>query len=178
MAHMMRILLVLTIISTAGLSIVFTGETINAQSFTNPASSDSLKGALTSIQNDPTDNNTNWIISGVFRMNNMSSTTSPIFNATFYMVKTDGTALHKHQIYDLRLTGEPSTAGNSTTYNGTTTVIMKGVPVKDVPISIALMDDSAVSIWLDPTKVKNHFGDTPIYGTQHLICVEEAQYCK
>ena len=94
------------------------------------------------------------------------------------MMKTDGTAPHKHDIYDLQLTGQPSTNGNSTTFNGTSTVTMKDGPVQDVPTSIALMDDTAVSIWLDPSKVNNHFGDTLIYGTQHLVCVKSPEYCK
>jgi hypothetical protein len=149
----------------------------NAQGTTNPTSSDSLKGALTSIQNDPVDNRTSWIVSGVFRMDNMSDT-SPTFNSTFYMVKTDGTALHSHDLYDLQLTGQPSTNGNSTTFNGTSTVTMREGPVEDVPTSINLIDGSTVSLWLDPTKVENHFGDTLIYGTQHLVCVESPQYCK
>ena len=47
---------------------------VNAQGSTNVASSNSLKGALTSIQNDAADNNTRWIVSGVFRMDNMNNT--------------------------------------------------------------------------------------------------------
>jgi hypothetical protein len=111
-------------------------------------------------------------------MNGTASGSSPTFNSTFYMVKTDGTALHKHEIYDLQLTGQPSTNGNSTIFNGTSTVTMRDGPVQDVPTSITLMDNSAVSIWFDPNKVNNHFGDTLIYGTQHLVCVESPQYCK
>ena len=61
---------------------------------------------------------------------------------------------------------------------GISTVTMKDGPVKDVPTKIILMDESAVSIWLNPSKTKNHFGNTPIYGTQHLICVESPNYCK
>jgi hypothetical protein len=64
--------------------------------------------------------------------------------ATFYMMKTDGTAPHKHDIYDLQLTGQPSTKDNSTIFNGTSTVTMKDGPVQDVPTSVALMGDSAV----------------------------------
>ena len=107
---------------------------------------------------DAADNNTRWIVSGVFRIDNMNNTSTPTtFNASYYMMKTDGTAPHKHDIYDLQLTGQPSTNGNSTTFNGTSTVTLKDGPVQDVPTSIALMDDSAVSIWLDPSKVNNHF---------------------
>jgi hypothetical protein len=154
---------------------------VNAQVTTNSPSSNLLKGALTSIQNDPTDSSTSWIVSGVFRMENMTGTasaSSPTFNASFYMVKTDGTALHTHEIYDLQLAGQSSKSGNSTIFNGTSTVTMSDGPVQDVPTSITLMDDNAVSIWFDPNKVNYHFGDTPIYGTQHLVCVESPQYCK
>jgi hypothetical protein len=45
------------------------------------------------------------------------------------MMKTDGTTPHKPDIYDLQLTGQPSTNGNSITFNGTTTVTMKDGPV-------------------------------------------------
>jgi hypothetical protein len=79
-------------------------------------------------------------------MNGTASGGSPTFNSTFYMVKTDGTALDKHEIYDLQITGQPSTNGNSTIFNGTSTVTMRDGPVQDVPTSITLMDDSAVSI--------------------------------
>ncbi|MGC1930636.1 MAG: hypothetical protein WA667_16835 [Candidatus Nitrosopolaris sp.] len=112
-----------------------------------------------------------------YRMDKMN-TTSPVFNATFYMIKTDGTASHQHTISDFKLNGTPTTSSNSTIFNGTSTVTMKNGPVKDVPTSISLMDGSAVRIWLDPSKTNNHFGNTMIYGTQHLICVEVPNYCK
>ena len=137
---------------------------------------DSLKGALTSLQNN--ENNTpTWIISGVFRMDNLT-TTSPILNATFYMMKTDGTASHTHTISDFKLVGDPVVNANNTIYNGTSTITMKDGPVNDVPISIRLIDGNTVSIWVDPSKTDKHFGNTVIYGTQHLICVEKAEYCK
>jgi hypothetical protein len=179
---LMQIGIALAIVLTMGFGTLSIPTAVDAQSTTttNSPSSNSLKGALTSIQNDPADNTTSWIVSGVFRMDNMSGTaqsSSPTFNSSFYMVKTDGTALHKHDIYDLQLTGQPSKSGNSTIFNGTSTVTMRDGPVPDVPTSITLMDDSAVSIWFDPNKVNNHFGDTLIYGTQHLVCVEAPQYC-
>ena len=147
-----------------------------AQKSTN-LSKNSIKGALTSIQNDASTLKPNWIVSGVFRMDN-ANTTSPVFNATFYMIKTNGTASHQHTISDFKLNAAPTiTNNNSTMYEGTSTVTMKDGPV-NVPTKIILMDESAVSIWLDPSKTKNHFGNTPIYGTQHLICVESPNYCK
>jgi hypothetical protein len=59
-----------------------------AQQPTN-LSKNSIKGALTSIQNDASTLKPAWIVSGVFRMDKMN-TASPVFNAIFYMIKTDG----------------------------------------------------------------------------------------
>ena len=136
----------------------------------------SVKGGITSIQNDIT-GKTNWIAGGAYKMSNIN-TANPIFDAAFYMIKTDGTAPHKHTISDFKLSGTPVVANNSTTFNGTSTVTMKDGPVKDVPTSIRFEDESSVSIWLDPTKTNNHFGSTLIYGTQHLVCNEAPSLCK
>jgi hypothetical protein len=133
-------------------------------------------GAITSIQNDVT-GKANWIVAGAYKMSNIN-TANPIFDSAFYMIKTDGTAPHKHTISDFKMSGTPVVANNSTIFNGTATVTMKDGPVKDVPISIRFSDESSVSIWLDSTKTKNHFGNTAIYGTQHLICNEIPSICK
>jgi hypothetical protein len=42
---------------------------------------------------------------------------------------------------------------------------MKEGQVNDVPLSIRTLDDNVISIWVDPAKTMNHFGNTPIYGT-------------
>ena len=135
-----------------------------------------IKGSLTSLQNDESGKAT-WIVSGVFRMDSMNST-SPTFNAVFYMIKKDGTSPHIHTISNFKITGTPLVGGNSTTINGTSTVTMKDGPINQVPTSIKLIDGSAISLWLDPSKTNSHFGNTVIYGTQHLLCVEKPQYCK
>jgi hypothetical protein len=66
----------------------------------------------------------------------------------------------------------PLEKGGTTTHNGTATISFRPgfllpVPfVTDVPISIKLMGPSAMSVWVDPTKTREHFGNTPIYGIQ------------
>jgi hypothetical protein len=124
-------------------------------------------GTIASIQNGK-DGKPAWVTSGVWDFKGLNSN-SPMFNATFNMFMLNGSAVHKHTITDFKMTGSPSTNGNTTAYNGTVTVSLKKGPAKDVPISIKLMDDSAVSIWIDPSKTENHFGNTPIYGAQHRI---------
>jgi hypothetical protein len=144
-------------------------------------------GTITSLQNDENGNPT-WIVSGLWEGSlsmdnktqdgggNQTSTTANATNATgslpnatfhskFNMVMTNGSAMHDHEMYDFTL-ADMSMPNNSTTvYNGTATITMRQGPVPDVPVSIKTMDNNAVSIWVDPTKINNHFGNTPIFGT-------------
>ena len=149
---------------------------INNNSVYGAISKSTVKGGLVGIQNDQ-NGRPAWIVHGVYRMDKMNSTT-PMFNATFYMMKLNGSATHTHTISNFKLIGSPITNNNSTTFNGTATLTMKNGPVTDVPISIRLMNGHAVSISIDPLKTHKHFGNTPIYGSQHLNCVEKPQYCK
>ena len=141
-------------------------------------------GTIASLQNDQNGNPT-WIVSGLWEGSltnktqggegnqtattvNASTATASLPNATFHskfnMVMTNGSAMHDHEISDFTL-ADISKPNNSTiVYNGTATITMRQGPVPDVPISIKAMDNNTISIWADPTKVNNHFGDTPIFG--------------
>ena len=154
-------------------------------------------GTIASLQNDENGNPT-WIVSGLWEGSvpmdnktqvgggdqftnttaNATAVTGNLPNATFHskfnMVMINGSSLHDHEIYDLTL-ADISMPNNSTVvYNGTATMTMRQVPVPDVPISIKTMDNNAVSIWVDPTKINNHFGNTAIFGTiTKLLKVEK-----
>src|ERR687890_885243 len=149
-------------------------------------------GTIASLQNDENGNPT-WIVSGLWKgslsmdnktQGNQSATanataaTGSLPNATFHsevnMVMTNGSAMHNHEIYDFTLT-DMSMPNNSTiVYNGTATITMRQGPVPNVPVSIKTMDNNAVNIWFDPTKINNHFGNTPIFGTvQKVVKVEK-----
>jgi hypothetical protein len=81
------------------------------------------------------------------------------------MVLTNGAAMHKHQIYNFTLTDISMPDNATMIYNGTATITMREGPVHDVPMSATVEEDNAISLWIDPTKIDNHFGDTPVYGT-------------
>jgi hypothetical protein len=83
------------------------------------------------------------------------------------MTKTDGNASHTPDVYDFVLAGEPISSVNFNVFNGTSTVTMREGPVTDVPTTITLLGDSAISIVFDPSKTNNHFGNSAIYGTQN-----------
>ena len=99
--------------------------------------------------------------------NNSNKTNLPTatFNAVFNMVMLNGSALHKHEISNFTLTSISMPDKKTVVYNGTATVTMKEAAVNDVPVGIRTLSDNVISIWVDPAKTMNHFGNTPIYGT-------------
>ena len=141
-------------------------------------------GTIASLQNDE-NGNPIWIVSGLYKaslsMNNKTqdgAATGSLPNATlnskFNMVMTNGSAMHDHRIYNFTLTDMSMPNNSTTVFNGTATITMRQGPVHDVPLSIKAMENNAVSIWVDPTKIQNHFGNTPIFGTiEKLIEVEK-----
>ena len=88
------------------------------------------------------------------------------------MVLTNGSARHQHRITNFTMAGASLTNNNMTwVINGTSAVTMKDGPVENVPINITIMNNNVISIWLDPIKTNNHFGDTPIFGTVNATTV-------
>ena len=85
-------------------------------------------------------------------------------DAVFNMVMLNGSALHEHQISNFMLTGMSMPNEKIAVYNGTATITMKKGPVNGVPISVRTLSDNVISIWIDPAKTMDHFGNTPIYG--------------
>lgn len=143
-------------------------------------------GTIASIQNDE-GRNPAWILSGYWKasltegsgeygnqMSPPSNSTSAMeqdmsnkvakFGASIDMVRTNGSALHQHKIDNFTLTGISMPNNTTMIYNGTVTITMREGPVQDVPISATVMDGNVISLWLDPSMIDNHFGDTPIYG--------------
>jgi hypothetical protein len=153
-------------------------------------------GTIASLQNDENGNPT-WIVSGLWKGSlsmdnktqgeggnqtsntaNATIATGGLPNATFHskfnMVMTNGSALHDHEIYDFRPTDMSMPNNSTTVYNGTATITMREGPVPNVPVSIRSMDNNVISIWADPTRINNHFGNTPIFGIiQKLLTVEK-----
>lgn len=145
----------------------------------NSSINNTVRGGIASLQNDPTNNETTWILGGIYKIENLTAE-SPSFNASFYMVKTNGSSSHSHDVYDskLRVVLNNTMGNNSTFLKGTSTVTMRDGPVTNVPTNITLFADNAISVWFDTTKINMHFGNTPIFGTQVLKCIEVPALCK
>jgi hypothetical protein len=156
-------------------------------------------GTISSLQNDENGNPT-WIASGLWEgrllmdnktqgeVANQTTSTATATNATaatdslpnaafnskFNMVMTNGSAKHDHEIYNFKLVNMSNPNNTTSVFNGTATITMKDGPVDDISISVKRIDNNVISIWTDPTKINNHFGNTPIFGTiEKLIKVEK-----
>lgn len=114
-------------------------------------------GNQTTTNNDTANTNSTAATAG--------NLTTARFNAMFNMVMTNGSAMHKHAIYNFKLMNMSNPNNTTSVFNGTATITMKEGPVDNVPVSIKRIDDNVISISADPAKVNNHFGNTPIYGT-------------
>src|SRR5918911_4243780 len=114
----------------------------------------SQSGIISSTQNG-SDGKPEWKVSGTWKFTNLSSK-SPIFNASFDMMKLDGSSKHHHTIDATITSADFSRAANSSirTYSGTATISMKEGPVSDVPIVIKLSSDGNMSIMPDPPRHK------------------------
>ncbi len=116
-------------------------------------------GPIASINGD-------WILAGShMAYYNPSNLSDSGFHSTFSMVMKNGSGYHTHQMSNA--TGEDITMeGNKTIYHGSVTVTMRDGPVSNVPTTWTVYNNNTLAISMDPTKINNHFGDTPIYGLE------------
>lgn len=131
-------------------------------------------GTISSIQNDE-NGDPAWVLFGHWKGNlaiNQSlveaqgneSLGGESFDAQFEMVRFNGSAGHTHTITNFVASNSSQVNNSTVTFNGTATASTREGPVTDIPSSITITGDKVISIWLDPSKVSNHYGNTPIYG--------------
>jgi len=130
-------------------------------------------GTISSIQNDE-DGDPGWVLFGHWK-SNLASNQSLVeaqgneslggsFDAQFEMVRFNGSSGHTHTITNFVASNSSQVNNSTVTFNGTTTASTREGPVTDIPSSITITGDKVISIWLDPSKISNHYGNTPIYG--------------
>lgn len=116
-------------------------------------------GPISSINND-------WVLAGGYMgYGNPANLTDSGFHATFSMVMKNGTAYHMHQIFNATII-DVRMDGNNTIMQGSVTVTMKDGPVSNVPTTWTINNNNTLAISMDPSKINNHFGVTPIYGVE------------
>ncbi|MGH9987766.1 MAG: hypothetical protein ACRD8W_27815 [Nitrososphaeraceae archaeon] len=137
-------------------------------------------GTISSVQNN--ENGVPfWIVSGhwktnVFDLVNQSQvliqenvsgqqgTSEPVFNTSFRMITLNGTGEHTHTITNFVLKDISMPNNMTIVFNGTSTASLREGPVTDIPTTIKAINDKVISIWLDPSKINGHYGNTPVYG--------------
>ena len=95
--------------------------------------------------------------------NASSPTAAAIFNANFRMIALNGSQAHSHVITNFRLSNISSNENGTTTYTGNATISMREEAFTDVPTTIKV-SGGIISILPEPSKVHEHYGNTPIYG--------------
>src|SRR5215203_1894771 len=161
-------------------TIIFTQQSYKAMAFPQQyQSGNQIFGVISSIQNDESGQPA-WIVTGPWTTTLLSDSsanasqpmgnaTGPFggsspFNTQVQMVRLDGTAGHTHTITNFVLANVSQPNNMTKVFNGTSTASMREGPVTDIPTTIRIMGDKVISIWLDPSRIENHYGNTPLYG--------------
>ncbi|CAN5779302.1 hypothetical protein BH23THE1_BH23THE1_20930 [soil metagenome] len=137
-------------------------------------------GTIASVQNNET-GEPSWVLSGSWelliplKINQTNPSDATPFNAIFEMVKTDGTERQTYTISDFNLTGSQANQ-NARILTGKATVLMEAELVKNVPVSLSIVDQDTLKLWIYPwvplSEPKDyHFGKSPIYGIVSSIGV-------
>jgi hypothetical protein len=107
------------------------------------------------------------------------TTTKPMvksFDAVIDMVMlSDGTKFHTHHISNFKQSDVLYMGNNVTDFNGTMTVTTENGPTENVP-GFLHFQNNVMSVWVNPGKVGNHFGPTPINGM--ILSPEKLQEIK
>jgi hypothetical protein len=149
-------------------------ETDTTNATTTTAGGNKVAGIIASLQLAPDRLAPEWVTAGYWELEsdmpllgagtNETEPTVTNFSAIVEMTQlADGTFLHQHTISDFRPSAILRADANSTTINGTATVVTEEGPTENVPIYITLQNN-LISITVDPVATENHFGPTPITG--------------
>lgn len=150
------------------------GDTANATTTTGGGGGNKLAGIVASLTLAPDRLAPEWVAAGFWELESDmpllgagTEGTQPTvnsFDAIIEMTRyADGTFLHQHTISDFMQSAILHTDANSTTINGTATVVTEQGPTENVPLFITLQNN-LISIGIDPVATENHFGPTPISG--------------
>ena len=108
--------------------------------------------------------NQDWILAGKWMVNmNDIHKTDAVFHSIFNMVMINGSAPHIHKIYNATV-NNMTKQGNNTIFDGAVSLTMEEGPVDNVPAWVTIANNNKIVVSIDPSKINNHFGNTPIYG--------------
>jgi hypothetical protein len=140
---------------------------------TTTTGTNKLAGIIASLQLASDRLAPEWVTAGYWELEsdmplfggtNETEPTVNSFDAVVEMTQyADGMSLHTHTISDFRQSDILFAEGNTTTINGTATVVTEEGPTENVPVYITLQNN-LISIAIDAVLTESHFGPTPITG--------------
>ena len=150
------------------------GDTTTDATTTTGGGANQLAGIVASLTLAPDRLAPEWVAAGYWELESDMPLLGPgtegtqptvtSFDSIIEMTRyADGTFLHEHTISDFRQSSILHTEANSTTVNGTATVVTEEGPTENVPLFITLQNN-LISIGIDPVATENHFGPTPMSG--------------
>ena len=153
----------------------------SATTTTNNFTEGTTAGIIASLQLAPDRPAPEWVSAGYWEIESDMSLfgdateTEPTVTDFYAIVEMtrldDGTFRHDHRFSNFRQSDILFSTQNTTTINGTMTVITEDAHIENVPTYITLQN-SLISIFVDPVATNNHFGPTPITGvimaSEHL----------
>ena len=152
-------------------------EVFEQQTPVNASQIMNLKGTVVSLQNDDS-GVPEWILSGRWQIEpktansttNTSSSSEIKFTSTITMTSIDGTKSHKHRFTDSALSNM-SIQNRTATIKGTNSLVTSednfrliDKRLDNVPVLITIMNLKTIKIDVDKNSVKQHFGNSPLYG--------------
>jgi hypothetical protein len=131
-----------------------------------------LNGPISSIQFS-SDGDVLWIVSGRWRMEGNFDNAGIIpmviksFNVTLVVVPADGSNTERYQLSDFKqdlISYDNKTI--TSTIKGKLTMTSKAQPLENIGVDLKLINKNIIKITLDPTKIRDQLGETPIYGIE------------
>jgi hypothetical protein len=152
-----------------GQQFISTPFAYSASNYTQPLK---LNGPVNSLQFS-SDGNALWIVSGRWRMEADFDKTAIVpmaiksFNTTLVVVPADGSNTQRYELSDFKqdsISYDNKTKTSSV--KGKLTMTSNTKPIENIGVNLKLINKNIFIIALDPSKIRDQLGETPIYGIE------------
>lgn len=152
--------------------LVLTTQNLSIEATPNETNAIRLNGPITSLQFSD-DGSASWIVSGRWRIdltydiNGIIPQSVKNLSASLTMISADGLVTKRYTLSDFK---EDNISYDKQTHeaiiNGTLKMVVGTQSIDSIRASLKLFERNMITIALDPSKTKDYFGDTPIYGVE------------
>lgn len=152
--------------------LVLTTQNLSIEATPNETNAIRLNGPIISLQFSD-DGSASWIVSGRWRVdltydiNGIIPQSVKNLSASLTMISADGLVTKRYTLSDFKV--DNISYDNQTHVsitNGTLKMVVGTQSIDSIRASLKLFERNMITITLDPSKTKDYFGDTPIYGVE------------